>query len=131
MKRIIKQSVVFPASAETLYNTYLDPLLHGAAIGAPVTVGAESGSPFEAFGGQLKGSTLAVVPARLIVQSWRSANFKDSDPDSTLILSFTPEGKDGRIDLVHIDVPEQDYQGVEQGWDKYYWAPWKTYFARK
>ena len=129
MRRLIAQSVVLPAPAEDLYATYLNPLLHEAVTGAPVTVGAEPGAPFRAFGGQISGTTLSVIAPRLIVQSWRSVNFRDSDPDSTLILAFVPEGKDGRIDLVHIDVPEQDYQGVGEGWEKYYWAPWRRYLA--
>lgn len=60
---------------------------------------------------------------------WRSINFKTDDPDSTLILCFTPEEKEGRIDLIHLDVPDQDYQGVTQGWEKYYWEPWRAYLA--
>ena len=131
MRPVIKQSVVLSAPAADLFKTYLDSALHSAATGGPVTVGAEPGSAFSAFGGQLSGTTLATVAPRLIVQSWRSLNFHDSDPDSTLILNFVPEGKNGRIDLIHLDVPEQDYQGVSDGWDKYYWTPWKKYLAGK
>ncbi len=34
------------------------------------------------------------------------------------ILTFVPEGKAGRIDLVQLDVPVMDYQGVSQGWEQ-------------
>jgi activator of HSP90 ATPase len=131
MRSLIAQSVVLPAPAEHLYSIYLDPALHAAVTGAPVTVGAEPGASFRAFDGQITGTTLRVVEPRLIVQSWRSMNFRDGDPDSTLVLAFVPEGGNGRIDLIHIDVPEQDYQGVSDGWEKYYWEPWKRYFAQK
>src|ERR1019366_2026510 len=131
MRSLIKQSVVLPESAESLYATYVDPKLHSAMTGAPAEVGAEAGSRFSAFGGQLSGSMITVIAPRLIVQSWRSVNFKDSDPDSTLILTFVPEFNQGRIDLIHIDVPEQDYEGVSRGWDQYYWTPWKNYLAQK
>ena len=131
MRSSIAQSAILPAPAERLYATYLDPARHAAVTGAPVTVGAEPGAPFRAFGGQLSGTMLAVVAPRLIVQSWRSMNFREGDPDSTLILAFVPEGANGRIDLIHIDVPEQDFQGVSDGWEKYYWTPWKRYLAQK
>jgi hypothetical protein len=65
------------------------------------------------------------------VQAWRSVNFKKGDIDSTLILRFTPKGKHGRIDRVHVNVTEQDYRGVMQGWKKYYWRPWRNYLARR
>jgi activator of HSP90 ATPase len=129
MRSLITQSVVLLAPAEKLFATYLDPVLHAAMTGAPVTISRESGAPFVAFGGRISGTMLQVVAPRLIVQSWRSGNFKDTDPDSTLILSFTTEGSNGRIDLVHLDVPEQDYQGVTEGWEKYYWTPWKLYLS--
>ena len=93
-------------------------------------VNAEPGSLFRAFGGQISGTMLSAIAPRLIVQSWRSVNFRDADPDSTLILAFAPEGQDGRIDLIHIDVPEQDYQGVTEGWEKYYWTPWRRYLSQ-
>ena len=79
------------------------------------------------FNGALSGTILATVRPKLIVQSWRSTSFKGDDPDSTLILSFSSVGDDGRIDLVHLDVPDHDYEGVNKGWEKYYWTPWRNY----
>ena len=99
---------------------YLDPAEHAAFTGMPVAIGREPGAEFRAFGGQLCGTILAVAAPRLVVQSWRSTKFGPDDADSTLILMFTPEGDQGRIDLVHLDVPEHDFQDVTDGWSKYY-----------
>jgi activator of HSP90 ATPase len=110
---------------------YLDPKIHQTITGAPVVIGDKRGAPFEAFDGSLTGSTIEVVRPTLIVQSWRSTQFKETDPDSTLILSFTPKGNEGRIDLIHLDVPDQDYDGVNEGWEKYYWVPWRSYLEGK
>lgn len=125
MRSVIRQSVVLPAPAEALFAMYLNPETHAAITGAPAEISAEPGTPFSAWDGGLSGTTLAVVAPRLIVQSWRSDNFAEDDPDSTLILTFTDEGAQGRIDLVHLDVPEQDFAGVEEGWTLYYWEPWR------
>jgi activator of HSP90 ATPase len=129
MRSVIKQSVLLPAPAESLYAMYLDPARHAEITGAPVTISPEPGSEFRAFEGRISGTMLSVIPSRLVVQSWRSVHFSHDDPDSTLILAFVPEGKSGRIDLVHIDVPAQDYQGVTQGWETHYWEPWRRYLA--
>jgi activator of HSP90 ATPase len=130
MRTIIQQSVILPAPAQSLYGMYLDPAIHAAITGAPVVIDTLAGSPFRAFEGNLSGTMLTIVEPVLIVQSWRSTHFNDEDPDSTLILTFTPLGEEGRIDLVHLDVPGQDYQGVVEGWEAYYWAPWRRYLAR-
>ena len=131
MPNVIKQSVTLPAPAKDLYAMYLNPKTHRAITGGKVAISARRGSRFSAFGGMLHGRTLYTVPGRLIVQAWRSANFKKGDIDSTLILRFTPKGKHGRIDLVHVNVPKQDYRGVTRGWRKYYWLPWRNFLTRR
>jgi activator of HSP90 ATPase len=127
MRSVIKQLVLLPASADELFAAYLDPVRHAAITGGAVTISPAAGTVFSAFDGVLNGTMLAVVPSRLIVQAWRSAKFRDEDPDSTLVLSFTQQGDRGRIDLVHLDVPEHDCQGVNEGWELYYWTPWREY----
>jgi activator of HSP90 ATPase len=129
--RIVKQSVTLPASAKDLYAMYLSPRAHGAISGGKVAISARSGSKFSAFGGALSGRMLQAVSGKLIVQAWRSTTFKKSDADSTLILRFTQKGRRGRIDLVHVNVPDHDYQGVNKGWKRYYWKPWRKYLARR
>jgi len=132
MRSVIQQTVVLPAAADVLFAMYLDPRAHAAFTGFPVTIGAEPGAAFRAFDGQLSGTILAVVGPRLIVQSWRSTKFTADDPDSTLILLFTSEAeRAGRIELVHLKVPEHDYQGVTDGWPKHYWGPWRAYLEQQ
>lgn len=127
MRSVIRQSVVLPAPPEQVFDAYLDPAAHAAFTGSPVTIASASGSEFRAFGGALSGTVLEVVRPRLIVQSWRSVNFAAGDPDSTLVLMLSAEGGGCRIDLVHVDVPPQDYDGVTRGWEKFYWTPWRAH----
>lgn len=132
MRATIYKSVALPASAAELFDMYMDPAIHTAFTGAPAKISEEAGSAFEAFGGLLLGTTLQVVKHRLIVQSWRSVNFAEDDRDSTLIISFTAEEDgDGRIDLVHLDVPESDFQGVSGGWESRYFTPWLAYLQEQ
>ena len=130
MRSVLRQSVVLAASAEELFDTYLDPKKHAAVTGSAVTISDKPGSKFSAFFGAITGTTLAVIPKRLIVQSWRSTNFGLEDPDSMLILEFVPQGKKGRIELVQIDVPKVDFEGVTKGWELYYWTPWRRYLKK-
>jgi activator of HSP90 ATPase len=127
MTKPIVQSVTFTASARELYDIYLDPKRHAAFTGGPVKISAKPGSKLDAFDGMLSGSMLVAIPGELIIQRWRSMNFKKTDPDSILVLSFSEDGKQGRIDMVHINVPTQDYKGVTEGWKKYYWTPLRAY----
>ena len=127
MRSVITQSVTMPAQPDALFEMYMDAGAHAAITGAPVTISKSPGAEFSAFGGALSGTMLFALRPTLIVQSWRSTAFKPDDLDSTLILQFKAAGSDGQIDLVHLDVPDHDYEGVVQGWEKYYWTPWREY----
>ena len=131
MRSVIQQSVLLSAPAEELFETYLDAKKHAAVTGSAVIVSDKPGSKFSAFYGSLTGTMIAVVPKHMIVQAWRSTNFRSSDPDSTLILEFVPQGKKGRINLVQIDVPTVDFRSVSDGWELYYWAPWRRYLKNR
>lgn len=127
MPRNVMIAASLPAPPDRLYEMYLDSAAHAAFTGAPATVIAQAGAPFSAFGGVLSGTMLHVAPKRLIVQTWRSINWPVDAMDGILVLSFWPESKGGRIELVHVNVPEVDFAGVSQGWEKFYWTPWRAY----
>jgi len=127
VRSIITQTVELTATSEELIDMYLNPKIHESITGAPVTIGEIPGSDFRAFNEALSGTILYIHKPTLIVQSWRSVHFKPDDLDSTLILNFESAGNSGRINLVHLDVPEHDYDAVVEGWNKYYWVPWHRY----
>ena len=129
MPQQIIQAVSLSASPDRLFDTYLNPAAHAAVTGAAVTIAARPGAPFQAFNGALSGTILHVELKRLIVQTWRSVNFPAGALDSVLVLSFWPEQGGGRIELVHVNVPEEDFAGVSAGWEKYYWGPWRAALA--
>ena len=64
-----------PAAPDKLFDMYLDAESHAAITGAPVIIEPRAGAPFRAFNGMLSGMILHVEPKRLIVQTWRSANW--------------------------------------------------------
>ena len=110
---------------------YLDPIIHGTIVGGAVTISPLVGSEFRAFDGMIYGKTIAVVPKQYIVQLWRGNHWNPGDPDSILVLRFLPEGKNGKIELTHLNVPESDFDNVNKGWLDYYWKPWRAYLEKE
>jgi len=129
MPRNVILAASLPATADRLFDMYLDPKMHAAFTGAEVHIEPTAGAPFRAFDGMLTGMMLYIEPKRLIVQTWRSANWPVEAIDSVLTLSFWPEGDGARIELVHINVFEDDFAGVSHGWEKFYWTPWQAYLS--
>jgi activator of HSP90 ATPase len=131
MTKPIVQSVLFKASPAKLFRIYTCSREHSAATGSKAVISSKAGAKFTAFEGMLSGRNLIVVPNRMIVQAWRATHWKKTDPDSILVLSFSAAPEGGRLDLVHVGVPQHDHKGVRLGWPKYYWKPWRAYLAKR
>jgi activator of HSP90 ATPase len=131
MTRPIVQSVTFKATPEELFAIFSDSKKHSAATGAKASVNAKAGAKWTAFDGMLLGRNLVVVPGSMIVQAWRASHWKDSDLDSILILNFSKAPGGGKVDMVHVGVPQHDHEGVTKGWPHYYWNPWKAYLKEQ
>ncbi len=127
MTHVIHQTVKFNATPAQLFNIYLDSRKHGAAIDDKVTISHKAGAPFTAFSGGLRGRNLAIVPNRMIVQSWRADSWKKRDEDSVLILLFSKKGRGGQIELIQVNVPGHAVAHIKSGWPEHYWKPWEQY----
>ena len=129
MTTVIRQSVEIAALPDELFDAYLDRRRHAAITGGKVSIGTRIGGRFSAFDGMITGRNLQILPKVVIVQSWRAGSWHKDDPDSLLVLAFGPGRAKGcgRIDLVHVAVPDHDLDGVTKGWQQYYWKPWRAY----
>ena len=132
MTPAIEQSVSFKSTPAELYEFFMDSAKHSAATGAAAKVSRKVGGKWSAFGGMILGKNLALIPNRMIVQSWRSSAWKASDPDSVLVVRFEKSRNGATVHLSHVGVPHYDHKGVTEGWKKYYWDTWNEYLkARK
>ncbi|HYA21287.1 MAG TPA: SRPBCC domain-containing protein [Burkholderiales bacterium] len=127
---IIRQSMHFDASPDSLFDAYLSSRKHAAIVGSKVSISKAVGRRFAAFNGMLSGKNLLIIPKTFVVQSWRSRRWKKTDADSVLILMFSKTRRGAQIELVHVNVPEHDFLGVARGWHRYYWKPWLKYLKR-
>ena len=128
MAKTICQTVVFKnTTPEMLYTIYMNAKKHSKATGGAAKISSKVGSSYSAWDGYISGKILHLIKEKMIVQSWRSSDFKANDLDSTLILWFEKKGKDAVINMVHANVPDHQYAGLKGGWDDFYWKPWKKY----
>ena len=80
MTPAIEQSVTFKSTPTELYELFMDSAKHAAATGAPARISRKVGGKWSAFGGMILGKNLALIPNRMIVQSWRSSAWKIGRP---------------------------------------------------
>jgi uncharacterized protein YndB with AHSA1/START domain len=121
-------SATIPSSPEAIYAAWLDGKRHGAMTGAAATGRAKVGATFTAWDGYASGRNLDLDPGKRIVQSWRTTDFAEDDPDSTLVVTLSPVAGGTKVKLTHSKIPDGQ-PGYRQGWIDFYFAPMKEYFA--
>ena len=115
---------------ERLYKVYIDPREHALATGQPATIDARDGGEFSAYGGYLTGRFIRLIPARLVVQFWRSRHFGDNDPDAILSIAFRRnEYEQAEVELVLTNVPAGMTRHDNSSWNQFYWEPFRAYLT--
>ena len=123
-------SDVMPARPLVVFAAWVDGESHTRMTGGEATGEPAEGAEFTAWDGYISGRNIELIPGALIVQSWRTSQFDDSDPDSRLEITFEFEGEDStRLTLTHSDVPDDQAAGYESGWSDHYFGPMKRYFG--
>jgi len=124
-------STILPAKPEEVYDSWLSSDGHSRMTGSPATVSAEIGGDFEAWDGYIQGRNLELNPGKRIVQSWRTSEFTEDEPDSIIEINLESVGAQTKLTLHHTGLPPHGGQ-YEQGWVDSYFEPMKEYFlARK
>jgi len=121
-------STMLPATPEVIYSTWLNSDGHTRMTGGQANITAGVGAVFDAWDGYIQGRNLQLEYGKRIVQSWRTVEFEDDEPDSRLEITFEPAGKQTRLILKHTDLPPHGGQ-YEQGWVDSYFEPMMRYFS--
>jgi uncharacterized protein YndB with AHSA1/START domain len=120
-----------PASAQEIYDAWLDSLAHSEMTQAPASTSDEVGAEVSAWDGYITGRNLELTPGERIAQSWRTEEFDDEHEDSIVTLTLE-EGDDGTLlTLVHSNVPEGHTSYELGGWEEHYFEPMKEYFTNR
>jgi uncharacterized protein YndB with AHSA1/START domain len=118
-----------PASAQEIYDAWLDSLTHSEMTRGEASMSDEIGAEVSAWDGYITGRNLELVAGERIVQSWRTTEFTDEHEDSIITVTFE-EVEDGTLlTLVHSNVPDGQMTYEQGGWQEHYFEPMKEYFA--
>ena len=120
-----------PASPKAVFDAWLDSDEHSAMTQSPATASTEIAGIFTAHDGYINGINLEVKDGQRILQSWRTSQFDDTDPDSSVevVLKETPTGT--LLTLRHWNVPDDQTDGYQSGWQDFYFDPMLEYFSNK
>jgi activator of HSP90 ATPase len=118
-----------PANPQRIFDTWMSSEDHTAMTGGTAELDPRIGGAFSAWDGYIVGQTTALEPGRRIVQSWRTAEFSETEADSQIEIVLEPVEAGTRITLIHSTVPDRLRSFQEGGWQTHYFDPMRTYFA--
>src|SRR5512136_987403 len=127
MAKTIRQTVYFEAPPHVVFEALMDTKKHAAFTGSKARISRKVGGSISAWDGYITGKNLKLEPDKVIVQAWRTVEFKDGEPDSKVMFHLSKKGKGTRLIFVHSSVPDRLADDLSQGWHDSYWDPMKAY----
>jgi activator of HSP90 ATPase len=124
MSKTIRQVVTFKAAPHEVYEALMDEKTHSAFTGGKAKISRKVGGQFTIYEGDIEGKNLELIPDQKIVQSWRYSDWPEKHY-STATFALEAVEKGTRLTFTQIDVPEDKYEDIKQGWKDYYWGPMK------
>jgi uncharacterized protein YndB with AHSA1/START domain len=124
-------TTTLPASAQEVYEAWLDSLAHTEMTGSEAIMSDEVGAEVAAWDGYIAGRNLELVPGERIVQSWRTTEFTDEHEDSIITVTLEEVADGTLLTLTHSKVPEAHKSYEQGGWQKHYFEPMRDYFSKR
>lgn len=125
MEIILKTTLNAPA--KDIYTAWLSSEGHTKMTGGEATASNKVGEGFTAWDGYIHGKNLVLKENERIVQSWRTSQFLENEPDSQIEVLLKEGDGVTELTLIHSNVPESG-EHYRKGWDEHYFQPMKKYF---
>jgi uncharacterized protein YndB with AHSA1/START domain len=124
-------TATIPASAQEIYDAWLDSLAHSEMTGGEAAMSDEIGAQVVAWDGYITGRNLELIPGERIVQSWRTGHFTDQHEDSIITVTLEQIADGTLLTLVHSKVPADQTHYEQGGWQEHYFEPMQEYFKQR
>ena len=128
MKRFTTAAVI-PASPKEVFDAWLDGDQHGAMTQSSATATNEIAGIFTAHDGYINGINLELEDSERILQTWRTTQFEGSDSDSSVEVTLEKVEVGTKLTLRHWNIPDDQADGYETGWQDFYFTPMIEYFS--
>lgn len=124
-------TTLLPADPHQVYEAWLDSEAHAAFTGHPASIDPVIGGHFRAGDGYYQGHLLWLDPGRLIVKTFRTAEFPTDARPSVVEVRLHPNEAGTLLELDHKDVPQGLRARFEEGWVRHYFEPLGRWLASK
>jgi uncharacterized protein YndB with AHSA1/START domain len=120
-----KKYYLIAAPPDQVYLALTVPTTLLLWTGEPAEMSTEEGREFSLWDGSIVGRNLAFEPGKKIVQQWY---FGEQPEDSIVTLKLHPHKQGTSVELLHTNIPDEDYDNMVEGWNDSYFASLKEFY---
>jgi len=113
------------AELSDVYAALTNPVTIEIWSGYPAVMSEEPGSEFSLWEGDIEGRNISFEKNRKIVQEWY---FGDQSVKSVVTITLKPAGSSTDVYLEHVNIPDEVFENIVQGWDDYYFGAIQDFF---
>lgn len=92
--------------------------------GGPAIMDDKESTKFSLWGGDVHGTNIEVEKFKKLVQEWYGGEWKEP---SIVTFKLQKLGSSTKLELLHENIPDEEYEDIDQGWQDYYLGPLKRY----
>ena len=130
MTKTIRQTAVIAGTPRQVYAALIESKKHTAFTGVSAKIVPKVGGAFSCFDGYITGTTLHLVPNKLIVQAWRSRGWPAATFSIVTFALAKAAGGKTKLSFSQLGVPASDVKEKSAGWRSYYWKRLNAYFGK-
>jgi activator of HSP90 ATPase len=120
-----KKYYLIPATQEEVYLALTNPLSIKLWTGAEVEMSTIPGTEFSLFDGDIVGKNLEFAENQKIVQEWY---FYGQEEKSIVTIKLHEHKKGTSVELLHTNIPSENYEEFVDGWDSSYFGELLEFF---
>lgn len=121
----LKRYYSLNASPEDVYNALTNQRMIEIWTGENAVMEPVPETDFSLWDGSINGKNLEFEENKKIVQEWY---FGDQEKASIVTLLLHPVKKGTSIELRHINIPDEAYKNISEGWEEDYFGALKELF---
>jgi activator of HSP90 ATPase len=123
--KTIRQHHFIKATPEEVFTAITNPFTIELWSGYPAQMEAREGTEFSIFEGDIAGRNIKISENKELVQEWY---FGDRQEESIVTISLKPHQSGTKVSLEHTNVPDEEAEEFEEGWNVTYWGAIKEFF---
>ena len=119
----IHKTYVFNSPIDKVWDAFVNPKTIDSWGGGKAEMSEKEGFEFSLWDGTIFGKNTKVHKNKLLEQDWYSGD-KWPEP-SNLIFKFSSKDDITTVEMIHLNIPDDEADSINEGWDTYYLGPMK------